>query len=117
MSTEVPDHQPRTGFAFATAGQQATTKSRSSRSFTDPAVAGGRATEIAGPHRCRHGSQEQSATGLPGWDRNSALLPTAVVTPTVGFARLSPGVDFGAPDGPADLVFLIAAPMGPERST
>ena len=31
-------------------------------------------------------------------------------TPTIGFARLSPKVDFGAPDGPADLVFLIAAP-------
>ena len=30
--------------------------------------------------------------------------------PRLGFARLEPKVDFGAPDGPADLVFLIAAP-------
>ena len=29
---------------------------------------------------------------------------------SLAFARLSPKVDFGAPDGPADLVFLIAAP-------
>ena len=32
--------------------------------------------------------------------------------PTLAFARLSPGVDFGAKDGPADLAFLIAAPAG-----
>ncbi|MGW8653006.1 PTS fructose transporter subunit IIABC [Nocardia salmonicida] len=30
----------------------------------------------------------------------------------MAFARLAPAVDFGAPDGPADLVFLIAAPDG-----
>ena len=36
----------------------------------------------------------------------------AVTTPSLGFARLSPKADFGAPDGPADLVFLIAAPEG-----
>jgi PTS system fructose-specific IIC component len=29
---------------------------------------------------------------------------------TLAFARLKPGIDFGADDGPADLVFLIAAP-------
>jgi PTS system fructose-specific IIC component len=32
--------------------------------------------------------------------------------PTLAFARLDPQVDFGAKDGPADLVFLIAAPAG-----
>ena len=32
--------------------------------------------------------------------------------PTLGFARLSPKVEFGAKDGPADLAFLIAAPAG-----
>ena len=33
-----------------------------------------------------------------------------MTTPSLAFARLKPGVDFGAPDGAADLVFLIAAP-------
>jgi PTS system fructose-specific IIC component len=33
-----------------------------------------------------------------------------VTEASLGFARLSPKVDFGAPDGPAELVFLIAAP-------
>ncbi|ERG63034.1 hypothetical protein L332_00980 [Agrococcus pavilionensis RW1] len=34
----------------------------------------------------------------------------AVREPSLGFARLEPAVDFGAPDGPADLVFMIMAP-------
>jgi PTS system fructose-specific IIC component len=33
-----------------------------------------------------------------------------VTEASLAFARLSPKVDFGAPDGPADLAFLIAAP-------
>lgn len=36
----------------------------------------------------------------------------AVREPSLAFARLSPPVDFGAPDGPADLVFMIMAPDG-----
>ncbi|WP_413319717.1 fructose-specific PTS transporter subunit EIIC [Agrococcus sp. 1P02AA] len=36
----------------------------------------------------------------------------AVREPSLAFARLSPPVDFGAPDGPADLVFMIMAPEG-----
>lgn len=52
----------------------------------------------------------QSATGLPGGIAIPHCRSPYVDTPTIGFARLSPKVDFGAPDGPADLVFLIAAP-------
>lgn len=36
----------------------------------------------------------------------------AVREPSLAFARLAPAVDFGAPDGPADLVFMIMAPDG-----
>ncbi|MBX7434229.1 fructose-specific PTS transporter subunit EIIC [Mycobacterium sp. Y57] len=54
--------------------------------------------------------EEQSATGLPGGIAIPHCRSPYVDTPTIGFARLSPGVDFGAPDGPADLAFLIAAP-------
>ena len=36
----------------------------------------------------------------------------AVREPSLAFARLEPAVDFGAPDGPADLVFMIMAPDG-----
>ncbi|MFQ3563198.1 PTS sugar transporter subunit IIA, partial [Streptomyces gramineus] len=35
-----------------------------------------------------------------------------VTEPTLAFGRSAAGIDFGAADGPADLVFLIAAPAG-----
>lgn len=38
----------------------------------------------------------------------------AVVTPSLAVAKVPAGVDFGAPDGPATLVFLIAAPAAGE---
>src|SRR6187200_294653 len=53
-----------------------------------------------------------SATGLPGGIAIPHCRTTAVSEPTLAFARLSPTVDFGAKDGPADLAFLIAAPAG-----
>jgi len=56
--------------------------------------------------------EEQAATGLPGGIGIPHCRSTSVTAPTLAFARLSPKVDFGAPDGPADLVFLIAAPDG-----
>ena len=56
--------------------------------------------------------EEQSATGLPGGIAIPHCRSTQVRHASIGFARLAPPVDFGAPDGPADLVFLIAAPEG-----
>src|SRR6478736_7294121 len=52
----------------------------------------------------------QSATGLPGGIAIPHCRSPHVDTASIGFARLTPKVDFGAPDGPADLAFLIAAP-------
>src|SRR5213079_1747037 len=54
--------------------------------------------------------EEQSATGLPGGIAIPHCRSPYVETASIGFARLKPAVDFGAPDGPADLAFLIAAP-------
>jgi PTS system fructose-specific IIC component len=51
-------------------------------------------------------------TGLPGGIAIPHCRTTAVEEPTLTFARLSPKVEFGAKDGPADLAFLIAAPAG-----
>ncbi|GAA2025736.1 fructose-specific PTS transporter subunit EIIC [Pseudokineococcus marinus] len=56
--------------------------------------------------------EASSPTGLP----NGIAIPHArtagVARASLAFARLERKVDFGAPDGPADLVFLIAAPEG-----
>ena len=55
--------------------------------------------------------EAQSATGLPGGIAIPHCRSTAVQEASIAFARLRPRVDFGAADGPADLVFLIAAPQ------
>ena len=54
--------------------------------------------------------EQTDETGLPGGIAIPHAKSPAVREATLAFARLAPGVDFGAPDGPADLVFLIAAP-------
>jgi PTS system fructose-specific IIC component len=56
--------------------------------------------------------EDTSSTGLPGGIAIPHCRTAGVEEPTIAFARLSPPVDFGAKDGPADLVFLIAAPAG-----
>lgn len=58
--------------------------------------------------------EELSATGLPGGLALPHCRTAAVEVPTLVFARLSPAVDFGATDGPADLAFLIAGPADGE---
>jgi fructose PTS system EIIA component len=52
----------------------------------------------------------QMATGLEGGVGIPHARSSAVTTATVAFGRSTKGIDFGASDGPAQLVFLIAAP-------
>jgi PTS system fructose-specific IIC component len=54
--------------------------------------------------------EAKAATGLPGGIAIPHCRSAAVTEASLAFARLDPEVDFGAPDGPADLAFLIAAP-------
>ncbi|TDP42085.1 PTS fructose transporter subunit IIABC [Nocardia ignorata] len=75
-------------------------------------AAQGRATDAGAVSEAALNREAQSATGLPGGIAIPHCRAAAVTAPSLAFARLSPGVDFGAPDGPADLVFLIAAPEG-----
>ena len=70
----------------------------------------GRATDRDGLVTAAMAREAQSATGLPGGIAIPHCRSPYVDEATIGFARLSPAVDFGAPDGPADLAFLIAAP-------
>ena len=56
--------------------------------------------------------EAQNPTGVPGRVAIPHCRSAAVEVPTLAFARLSDPVDFGGPDGDADLVFLIAAPEG-----
>jgi PTS system fructose-specific IIC component len=72
----------------------------------------GRATDAEALFADAWAREQKDETGLPGGIAIPHAKSAAVVTPSLAFARLKPGVEFGAPDGPADLVFLIAAPEG-----
>ena len=56
------------------------------------------------------------ATGLPGGVAIPHCRTSGVSQPVVLLARLSSAVDFGATDGPADLVVLLATPSGRDDS-
>src|ERR687890_376823 len=74
-------------------------------------VAGaGRATAADGLYADAMDRESKAPTGLPGGIAIPHCRSAAVTEASLAFARLSPKVDFGAPDGPADLAFLIAAP-------
>src|SRR3954468_9180868 len=70
----------------------------------------GRATSADALHADAMAREAQAPTGLPGGIAIPHCRSAAVTQASLAFARLVPKVDFGAPDGPADLVFLIAAP-------
>ncbi|OIJ27224.1 PTS lactose transporter subunit IIC [Nocardioides luteus] len=72
----------------------------------------GRATDLDALVADALAREEISATGLPGGLAIPHCRTSGVDEPVVAFARLSPPVDFGAKDGPADLAFLIGAPAG-----
>lgn len=56
------------------------------------------------------------ATGLPGGIAIPHCRSGAVITPSVAVGISEAGVDFGAEDGPAHLILLIAAPDGQDEA-
>ncbi len=56
--------------------------------------------------------EESFATGMPGGFAIPHCRTEAVHEAALGLVRLSEPVDFGAPDGPADLIIAITAPAG-----
>ena len=75
-------------------------------------AAQGRATDADALAADAWAREQKDETGLPGGIAIPHAKSAAVTEASLAFARLKPGVPFGAPDGPADLVFLIAAPEG-----
>ncbi|RKE63253.1 fructose-specific PTS transporter subunit EIIC [Microbacterium sp. AG238] len=73
-------------------------------------AAQGRATDADALANDAIAREDKDETGLPGGIAIPHAKSAAVTQASLAFARLKPGVAFGAPDGPADLVFLIAAP-------
>ncbi|GAA2196134.1 fructose-specific PTS transporter subunit EIIC [Sinomonas flava] len=75
----------------------------------------GRATEVEGLFADAYAREQKTATGVPGGIAIPHCRSTAVTVPSLAMARLSQPVDFGAKDGPADIVFFIAAPEGADQ--
>ncbi len=75
-------------------------------------AAAGRVTDTDGFHADVRAREAQMATGMPGGIGLPHARAEHVTAPSLAGGRVPGGVDFGAPDGPATLVFLIAAPTG-----
>ncbi|MFE6061432.1 fructose-specific PTS transporter subunit EIIC [Streptomyces sp. NPDC056431] len=90
----------------------ADTKEAAARSLAERMVALGRVTDLDGFLADVAAREAQMPTGLDGGIGIPHCRSARVTEPTLAFGRATEGVDFGAPDGPADLIFLIAAPAG-----
>ncbi|WP_247043381.1 PTS fructose transporter subunit IIABC [Arthrobacter rhizosphaerae] len=85
------------------------------RHLASKVAATGRASEVEGLFADAFAREQKTATGVPGGIAIPHCRSGAVVVPTLAMARLSQPVDFGAKDGPADLIFFIAAPDGADQ--
>ncbi|HCA85074.1 MAG TPA: PTS lactose transporter subunit IIC [Streptomyces sp.] len=88
------------------------TKEEAARSLAERMVAEGRVTDLEGFLADVAAREAQMPTGLDGGIGIPHCRSEHVTEPTLAFGRSRSGIDFGAADGPADLVFLIAAPTG-----
>jgi len=94
----------------------ATDRQAASRSLAERLVAAGRVTDIDGFLKDIATRESQMPTGIEGGIGIPHCRSAHVTEPSLAFGRSANGVDFGAPDGPADLIFLIAAPEGGDAS-
>ncbi|MEV6509562.1 fructose-specific PTS transporter subunit EIIC [Streptomyces sp. NPDC051642] len=90
----------------------ADTKEAAARALAERMVAQGRVTDLDGFLADVAAREAQMPTGLDGGIGIPHCRSEYVTEPSLAFGRSAEGVDFGAPDGPADLIFLIAAPAG-----
>ncbi|WP_067396227.1 PTS fructose transporter subunit IIABC [Streptomyces sp. F-3] len=88
------------------------TKEAAARALAERMAAQGRVTDLEGFLADVAAREAQMPTGLDGGIGIPHCRSEHVTEPTLAFGRSATGIDFGAADGPADLIFLIAAPAG-----
>ncbi|MEW2284839.1 fructose-specific PTS transporter subunit EIIC [Streptomyces sp. NPDC047841] len=88
------------------------TKEAAARALAERMVSQGRVTDLEGFLADVAAREAQMPTGLDGGIGIPHCRSAHVTEPTLAFGRSAAGIDFGAADGPADLIFLIAAPAG-----
>ena len=79
-------------------------------------VNAGRATDFEQLYAAVEARESKTDTGIPGGIAIPHCRSAAVTEPTLAMARPNPAVSFGAKDGPADLIFFIAAPDGADQA-
>ena len=82
------------------------------RTLGERLVASGRCTDLDTFIDDVRKREETMATGLPGGIGIPHARSAAITEPALVFGRSADGIDWGAKDGPATLIFLIAAPEG-----
>ncbi|MFL6171128.1 MAG: fructose-specific PTS transporter subunit EIIC, partial [Ornithinibacter sp.] len=82
------------------------------RALAERLVASGRCTDLDTFLADVTERESKMATGLPGGIGIPHARSAAITEPALVFGRSTDGIDWGAKDGPATLVFLIAAPEG-----
>lgn len=87
-------------------------KEEATRALAARLADGGRVTDLDGFLADVAAREQQMPTGLEGGIGIPHARSAHVTEASVAFGRTTAGVDFGAADGPAHLVFLIAAPDG-----
>lgn len=91
---------------------QASDRHAATRSLAARLQSAGRVTDLDGFLADVRAREEQMPTGIEGGIGIPHARSAYVTEPTLAFGRCAAGVDFGAADGPAQLIFLIAAPEG-----
>ena len=107
---------PLTEEATVIIGLTAETKQDATRQLAVKLAEAGRVTDLEGFLADVAAREEQMATGLPGGIGIPHARSAHAIAPSVAVATSAEGVDFGAADGPAHLIFLIAAPDGADDS-
>ena len=84
--------------------------------LAEAVVKAGRATDFEQLYAAAEARESKTDTGIPGGIAIPHCRSAAVTEPTLAMARPNPAVSFGAKDGPADLIFFIAAPDGADQA-
>ncbi|WP_144710037.1 fructose-specific PTS transporter subunit EIIC [Curtobacterium pusillum] len=85
------------------------------RVLADRVAATGRAAEGSVLAEDAIKREASVGTGVPGGIAIPHARSASVSEPTLAFSRLARKVSFGAPDGDADIVFMIAVPEGADK--
>lgn len=108
--------QPITTAEIVELNIEASTKEQVVRLLAKKLLAAGRLTDLDPYLEAVAAREEHFPTGIEGGIAIPHAQSDLVTVPSVAVATSEIGVNFGAEDGPAHLIFLIAAPASGENS-